>query len=221
MEVPMKRTALIPALCLLASLTCSACSSAASDGQMSTDLGPVETGAPAFLDDLGKTLRELEDAHPDGACAVSLDGFPDRAAACYGIPGAECVPLFFAGHSGDFKKAMTACEDQLKCSGFITRAKFLFPDMDDEMSFEDFFSLIGVDEYEYFGDNENTITAEGWLRFQYRGMEVMINTNEADDVGVYSVFTGAERVRYDAPASIVDLELLAADQNMVDTVMFD
>ena len=117
MEVPMKRTALIPALCLLASLTCSACSSAASDGQMSTDLGPVETGAPAFLDDLGKTLRELEDAHPDGACAVSLDGFPDRAAACYGIPGAECVPLFFAGHSGDFKKAMTACEDQLKCSG--------------------------------------------------------------------------------------------------------
>ena len=52
-------------------------------------------------------------------------------------------------------------------------------------------------------------------------MEVMINTNEADDVGVYSVFTGAERVRYDAPASIVDLELLAADQNMVDTVMFD
>lgn len=49
----------------------------------------------------------------------------------------------------------------------------------------------------------------------------MINTNEADDVGVYSVFTSAERVRYDAPASIVDLELLAADQNMVDTVMFD
>ena len=116
---------------------------------------------------------------------------------------------------------MTACEDQLKCAGFITRAKFLFPDMDDEMSFEDFFSLIGVDEYEYFGDDDDTITAAGWLRFQYRGMEVMINTNEADDVGVYSVFTGAERVRYDAPASIVDLELLAADQNMVDTVMFD
>ena len=89
------------------------------------------------------------------------------------------------------------------------------------MSFEDFFSLIGVDEYEYFGDDDDTITAAGWLRFQYRSMEVMINTNEADDVGVYSVFTSAERVRYDAPASIVDLELLAADQNMVDTVMFD
>lgn len=93
--------------------------------------------------------------------------------------------------------------------------------MDDEMSFEDFFSLIGADEYEYFGDNDNTITAEGWLRFQYRGMEVMINTNEADGVGVYSVFTSAERVRYDAPASIVDPELLTANQDLVDTVMFD
>ena len=217
----MKRTALIPALCLLAAFALSACSPAAPGDQASEDFSSAETSTPAFFDDLGKTLRELEDAHPDGACAVSLDGFPDRAAACYAAPGAEYVPIFFAGHSGDFKKAMTACEDPLKCAGFITRAKFLFPDMDDEMSFEDFFSLIGVDEYEYFGDDDDTITAAGWLRFQYRGMEVMINTNEADDVGVYSVFTGAERVRYDAPASIVDLELLAADQNMVDTVMFD
>ena len=217
----MKRTAFIPALCLLASVTLSACSPVAPSGQASEDLSPVDTGTPAFLDDIGKTLRELEDAQPDGVCAVSLDGFPDRAAACYAVPGAAYVPIFFAGHSGDFKKAMTACEDRLNCAGFITRAKTLFPDVDDEMSFQDFFSLIGVDEYEYFGDDENTITAEGWLRFPYRSMEVMINTNEADDVGVYTVFTGAERVKYDALASIVDPELLAANQDMIDAVMFD
>ena len=217
----MKRTAFIPALCLLAAFALSACSPAAPGGQVSEDFSSADTGTPAFFDDLGKTLRELEDARPDGACAVSLDGFPDRAAACYAVPGAAYVPIFFAGHSGDFKKAMTACEDRLKCAGFVTRAKTLFPDMDDEMSFQDFFSLIGVDEYEYFGDNDDTITAEGWLRFQYRGMEVMINTNEADDGGVYTVFTGAERVKYDAPASIVDPELLAANQDLVDAVMFD
>lgn len=169
MEVTMKRTALIPALCLLAAFALSACSPAAPGDQASEDFSSAETSTPAFFDDLGKTLRELEDAHPDGACAVSLDGFPDRAAACYAAPGAEYVPIFFAGHSGDFKKAMTECADQLKCAGFVTRARALFPSMDDEMSFEDFFSLIGVDEYEYFGDNDNTITAEGWLRFQYRG----------------------------------------------------
>lgn len=217
----MRRNAVIPALCLLASFALSACSPAAPGGQASGDLSPADTGTPTFFDDLGKTLRELENAHPDGACAVSLDGFPDRAAACYGIPGVEYAPIFFAGQSGDFKKAMMACQDRLKCAGFVTRARALFPDMDDEMSFEDFFSLIGVDGYEYFGDDENTITAEGWLRFQYRGMEVMINTNEADDVGVYTVFTGAARVQYNAPASIVDLELLAANQDLIDAVMLD
>ena len=131
----MKRTALIPALCLLAAFALSACSPAAPGDQASEDFSSAETSTPAFFDDLGKTLRELEDAHPDGACAVSLDGFPDRAAACYAAPGAEYVPIFFAGHSGDFKKAMTACEDQLKCAGFITRARALFPSMDDDRGF--------------------------------------------------------------------------------------
>ena len=45
------------------------------------------------------------------------------------------------------------------------------------MSFEDFFSLIGVDDYEYLLGPE-VITGEGWLRFTYHDMEVMVNTNE-------------------------------------------
>ena len=59
---------------------------------------------------------------------------------------------------------MSECEEQLKCAGFVTTANILFPDMEDDMSFEDFFSLIGVDDYEYFG--EDTLAA-GWLRFMY------------------------------------------------------
>ncbi len=39
---------------------------------------------------------------------------------------------------------MSECEEQLKCAGFVTTANILFPDMEDDMSFEDFFSLIGV-----------------------------------------------------------------------------
>ena len=88
------------------------------------------------------------------------------------------------------------------------------------MSFEDFFSLLGVDEYEYFGDDGDTITAEGWLRFQYRGMEVLINTNEASAGGGWD-FTGTELVKRDAPASIADPELSAANQDLADAVMFD
>ena len=216
----MRRTALLPALCLLAAFALSACSPAAPGGQESEALSPVEPGTPAFLDDIGRPLRELKAEQPSGEVGIRLDGFPDHAAACFGEPGAEYASYFFGTQSGDAEKAMDECAPQLKCAGFVTTAGVLFPDMEDEMSFEDFFSLLGVDEYESFGDDENTITAEGWLRFQYRGMEVLINTNEAAVGGGWD-FTGTELVKRDAPASIADPELSAANQDLADAVMFD
>ena len=152
----------------------------------------------------------MKNEHPEGEFIVSLDGFPDSASACFGEQGAKYVYFFFGGHDGDFKK--------LKCAGFITIANILFTDMGDDMSFQDFFSLIGVDDYEYFG--EDTITAEGWLRFTYSGMEVMVNTNEAVAGGGWD-FTGAEIVKRDAPVSIADPELSNANQDLADAVMFD
>ena len=214
----MRRTVLIPALCLLAAFALSACS--APGGQGSEALSPVDPGTPAFLDDMGKPLRELKAEQPSGEVGIRLDGFPDHAAACFGQPGAEYASYFFGTQSGDAEKAMDECAPQLKCAGFVTTAGVLFPDMEDEMSFEDFFSLLGVDEYEYFGDDGDTITAEGCLRFQYRGMEVMINTNEAAAGGGWD-FTGTELVKRDAPASIADPELSAANQDLADAVMFD
>ena len=86
------------------------------------------------------------------------------------------------------------------------------------MAFEDFFSLIGVEDYEYFG--EDTITAEGWLKFTYNDMEVMVNTNEPATGGGWNV-TGAEIVKSNAPVSIVDPEISNANQDLVDTVIFD
>ena len=88
--------------------------------------------------------------------------------------GGICL-LLFGTQSGDSEKAMSECEEQLKCAGFVTTANILFPDMEDDMSFEDFSPLIGVDDYEYFG--EDTLR-RGWLRFMYQDMEVMVNTNE-------------------------------------------
>lgn len=86
------------------------------------------------------------------------------------------------------------------------------------MSFQDFFSLIGVYDYEYLG--EDTITAEGWLRFMYSGMEVMVNTNEAVASGGWDI-TGAERVKSNAMVSIVDVEILETNQDLAEAVMFD
>ena len=126
-------------MCLLVSFTFSACAPAAPSGQ-----------TPEFFHDIGKTLSELKKEHPEGELIVRLDGSPDSAAICFGDPEAEYLYYFFGTQSGDAEKAMNECEDQLKCAGFVTTASILFPDMEDDMSFEDFFSWIGVGDYEYF-----------------------------------------------------------------------
>lgn len=221
----MRRNVAIAIVFLLVSFTFSACTPANHNAQ--TSEGPSvsteipdhgNTSTPAFFNDIGKTLSELKKEHPQGGFIESLDGFPDSAASCFGVPEADYVYYFFGGQSGDFKKAMTECEDQLKCAGFITTASVLFPEMEDDMSFEEFFSLIGVEDYEYFG--EDTITAEGWLRFTYNDMEVMVNTNEAAAGGGWNV-TGAEIVKRNAPVSIVDPEILNTNQDLAESVMFD
>lgn len=170
-------------------------------------------------EEIGKALSELKKEHPEGEFAVSLDAFPDNAAICFGEPEAEYLYYFFGTQSGDAEKAMNEQEDQLKCAGFVTTACVLFPDMEDEMAFEDFFSLIGVDDYEYLA-GEEVVSGEGWLSFTYQGMEVMVNTNEASPGGGWD-FTGAEIVKRDAPVSIVDTEILNTNQDLADAVMFD
>ena len=228
----MKHNAVITTMLLLVLFTFSACASVTPDDQTSKDSNITENGAstgcsdydntstPEFFNDLGKTLDELKNEHPEGNVIVRPDGFPDSAAICFGASESEYLYCFFGTQSGDAEKAMREYEDQLKCAGFITTAEFLFSDMDDDMSFQDFFAIIGVDDYEYFGEDADTIAAEGWLSFTYHGMDVMVNTNEAASGGGWN-FTGAEIVKHNAPVSIVDTEIFNTNQDLADAVMFD
>ena len=134
----MRRNAAFAILSLLVSFLCSACAPAAPSDH-----------PPEFLNDIGKTLIELKNEHPEGELIVRPGGFPDNAAVCFGEPEAEFAYYFFRTQGGDAEKVMSECEDQLKCAGFLTTADILFPDMENDMSFEEFFSLIGVDDYEY------------------------------------------------------------------------
>ena len=168
-------------------------------------------------EDIGKTLSELKEEHPEGEFIVRPDGLPGSAAICFGESEGEYVYYFFGAQSGDAEKAMNELEDRLTCAGFLTTANILFPDMEGNMSFEDFFSLIGVDDYEYIEDDT---AAAGWLQFTYHGMEVMVNTNEVNAAGGWD-FTGAEIVKSNAPAAISDPEIVNANQDLADAVMFD
>lgn len=170
-------------------------------------------------EDIGKTLNELKEKHPEGELIVRPDGLPGSAAICFGEPEGEYAYYFFETQSGDAEKTMNEQENQLKCAGFLTTANILFPDMEDDMSFAEFFTLIGVDDYEYF-IGEEVISGEGWLRFTYQGMEVMVNANEAAANGGWD-FTGAEIVKRNAPVAIVDSEIANTNQDIADAVMFD
>ena len=212
-----KPTMIIVVLAVSVCVGLTACLS--SNPQSGAEGSDLSTNSALKDEEIGKTLSELKNEHPEGEFIVSLDGFPNNAAICFGDPEAEYLYYFFGTQSGDAEKAMNELEDQLKCAGFVTTANVLFPDMEAEMSFEDFSSLIGVDDYEYlFG--ENVITGEGWLRFTYHGMEVRVNTNEATANGGWN-FTGAEIVKGNAPVSIVDTEISNANSDLADAVMFD
>ena len=54
----------------------------------------------------------------------------------------------------------------------------------------------------------------------YRGLEVMVNTNEPKPGGGW-YFTGAEIVKRNARASVADLEILNTNSDLADAVMFD
>lgn len=203
----MKRNVVIVAILLFVSVTFSACAPAAPDDQM-----------PEFFNDIGKTFNELKKENPEGEFFVSSKGLPDAAAACFGEEGAEYSHFFFGGQSGDFEKALNDCGEEIKCAGFISTAGVVFSDMEDDMSFDDFFALIGVDDYEYLL-GEEVVSGEGWLRFIYHDMEVMINTNEVLFGGGWN-FTGEEIVKRNAPLTIVDPEILKTNQNIADAVMF-
>lgn len=226
MEVNMRRNVAIATVFLLISFTFSACTpanhnpQASESSSVSTKIpNHSNTSTPEFFNDIGKTLSELKKEHPEGEFVVRLDGFPDSAAICFGEPEAEYVSYFFETQSGDAEKAMKECEDQLKCAGFVTTANVLFPDMEDNMSFEDFFALIGVDNYEYL-TGEEVLSGEGWLIFTYNDMEVMVNTNEINADGGWD-FTGAEIVKSNAPVSIADREISNANQDLADAVMLN
>ena len=64
------------------------------------------------------------------------------------------------------------------------------------------------------------ISGEGWLRFTYHDMEVMVNTNEAAPGGGWDV-TGSEIVKRHAPVSIADPETANTNQALAEAAMFD
>jgi hypothetical protein len=177
----------------------------------------VTISIPEFFNDIGKTLNTLKKEHPGAEIITRNDGLPDAAAICFGEPDGKYSYYFFGMQSGDLNKVIDTYGDQLKCAGFITTADVLFPEMEDNMSFSDFFSLIGVSDYEF--DTEEDCM-QGMMDFKYNNMKVWLDTREVTTAG-YLDFTGIERVKKSAPVAIYDEEIDSQNFYLADAVMFD
>lgn len=216
----MKRTIVILTILLLIPLTLSACKpTEANAPEIEATDDIVTISIPEFFNDIGKTLNTLKNEHPEAEIFTQNDGFPDAAAICLGESEGKYSYYFFGAQDGDFKIVTDGYGDQLKCAGFVTTADVLFPEMEDDMSFSDFFSLISVSDYEYYTEKE-CITAQGWLDFKYNNMDVLMNTNEPTAGGGWD-FTGVERVKKSAPLVIIDEEIDNQNFELSEAVMFE
>lgn len=214
----MKRTAAIFITLLLILVAFSACNSTeANPPKIETSDKIVTISIPEFFNDIGKTLNTLKKEHPGSEIITRNDGLPDAAATCFGEPDGKYLYYFFGTQAGDAKKVMDGYGDQLKCAGFLTTADVLFPEMEDNMSFSDFFSLIGVSDYEY--DSEEG-PMQGVLDFKYNNMKVWLNTCELIAGGGWE-FTGNEIVKKSAPVAIIDEKIESQNDDLADAVMFD
>ena len=142
---------------------------------------------PQVLTEIGKPLATLREEHPDGVVLDCPGGYPDAAAICFGEADGEIAYVFF-GTQGEIYllSVMDACSEELRCSGILTTAGVLFPSMSDEMVFSDFsefFSLIGVPEYDYVAETDpDRVTITGWILFDYDGKWAAMDTNDTNQM---------------------------------------
>lgn len=142
------------------------------------------TAQPPCLADIGKTVTELRRERPEAEIAVRPDGLPDAAAICLAEPDAPTAAYLFGTQSGDFTQAIEADADQLRCAGVVSTVGELFPARPEAVDVSDFCASIGVDDYTlYSWEDDDTISAAGWLSFSLWGRDVWIHTDGSGGVG--------------------------------------
>lgn len=138
---------------------------------------------PQVLTEIGKPLAILREEHPNGVVFDRPDGYPDAAAICFGEVDGEIAYVFFGTQWEDLYPVMDAYSEELRCSGILTTAGALFPTMSDDMAFPEFFSLIGVSEYDYIAETDwDRITGAGWILFDYDSKSAAMDTNDTNQM---------------------------------------
>lgn len=161
------------------------------------------------MSDVGKTFDELKRQNPSFNY-VHADGW-GFAAECFGNADPIFAYYFYGTHDGpDLSMLAPLCGDQLKCAGIYTTVGNAFDAVKDgPLPLRDFFSSIGVGEYEAIREPDNEGT--GWIFFPYKGYSVSLNASCQDSQGNLAL---SEQITKDQPIFIVDDRLASINDQL-------
>lgn len=157
-----------------------------------------ETEKPSFLDEIGISYQTLLSGHPDAEIEERM--LPDAAAVCLADPALDYAYYLYPTQSIPFQHLEERIKNELVCAGFATTVGTLFPNVDDSMATDDFFSAIGVSEYHCVSEIG---PAMGWITFQYHGLNVYLDAT-VDSVTQNEEYVGVQIIKCNYPIVIYD-----------------
>jgi hypothetical protein len=139
---------------------------------------------------IGKTYNELKNDYPnyipDNGDNRQFTQFYDSAFPYLGILDAKYKFVFYGTQWGpSLEDVSKYYGSEIKCIGLTGDVGNLFPEITSDLSFDEFFSLIDVNEYDY-NDKEDS-SAYGELSFKYEEFDIVINTTDPKDARVIKI----------------------------------
>lgn len=138
-----------------------------------------------IIDAYGKTYDELKaefpDAYTDREGEEMHNVFFNAAFPYMSIPGFEFGFIFFGTQWGPpLTDVVTHFGNEITCIGATGNVRGVFPDVPQDMSNEDFFAYLGVDEYDHYNWGSPDYPEVGYT-FEYMDFEVCIDAGSAPD----------------------------------------
>lgn len=201
----MKKT-IVPTLTLALAFSLTACGGASSDsggsapgsensGAPATTPASTDTASPAFLSEIGKPLTALMQKYPAGEFLHA------GAIQCYGVSSEEYSYFIYRSPFAPIEGLPDYSD--LNCAGIATTMGELFPPAADGMSFADFFSMEGVENYGY--------NADFLMSFTYNGLSGELHLPVGEDIPADN-----DTIDPNYPVMIFDESINAANIALVD-----
>jgi len=168
----------------------------------------------AVVDAVGMTYDELKAIYPDAYTDIEGDGmynvFYNAAFPYMAIPGFEFGFVFFGTQWGPpLTDIVNYFGDEITCIGATGNVRGIFPGMTEaEISFDDFFSFLGVEDYDFFDFGDPNYPDAG-LEFEFMDFTVYVDVSIAPEQRI--IKSGAPVLVYHGDLMLNDKYLKMTD----------